>query len=579
MPQPAELDTLQEPLLDKYRTAWTRVLVEQQKLANDPLAFRRRTRLTQMRRTIEGIMKGLDADAGDWIAKQLPRAYLAGASAASSGTGEAAFTQVHQEAVQRLSKGLFDELLGATQHVKDTTKQLIRTVAQDEALQKAIEGRTADQAAREMRRIIENKGIHAVRYADGSKHGLAEYTQVAMRTTTAKAYNSGTLGSALDVKFWEIFDGPNCGLSFHDDPTLALGMVVDRDTAERFLISHPNCRRSFGPRPDVTTANMAEKANPTSTKEQRQAQLEQDAVAPTTRPDVFAKREARLAAQKARYAESDRAARLAKRAATVRPPDVFPQFKRLVAPERYQEAYLRVNPGTGTAYRTNCHFVAPSMEMRARGYDVVASQTLKDVGRFNFSIAQDWVDPATGESRKFAKVGFFTRDTATGPARAISTTEELHAKLVAMTKDWPPGARGFITNEWKVGNGHIWNVYKDEQGELRYIDGQVKKANAKENLGRSKSLQIMRVDDLEPRPERLAITSKAELEAVDKAHQAEVGFTLFEQLVDDGGKSGSFNSYQTQLYDVEEKLKKLGVKDPWEKLAALRIARAKAVGS
>jgi predicted ABC-type ATPase len=128
-----------------------------------------------------------------------------------------------------------------------------------------------------MRRVLETHGIHAVQYSNGAKHGLAEYSEMAMRTTTAKAYNSGTLGSTPDVGFYEIFDGPNCGLSFHEDPTLAMGLVVDKLTAETYLISHPNCRRSFGPRPDVTSAAQAKETPGSVTPEQTQAQLLQDA--------------------------------------------------------------------------------------------------------------------------------------------------------------------------------------------------------------------------------------------------------------------------------------------------------------
>lgn len=799
MPQPAALDVLQEPLLEAYRNAWRGVQAEQEALATNPLAYRRKLRLTEMQRRIEDTMGELDEKAGAWVSKQLPKAYLAGA-APGSPLADAAFSQINQEAVQRLAGNLFQELIQATQHVNDTTKRLVRAVAQDEALQKAIIGKTADQAAKEMRRLLEDKGIHAIRYADGSKHGLAEYTQVAMRTTTAKAYNSGTLGSAPEVGFFEIFDGPSCGLSFHDDPTLALGLVVDRDTAEKFLISHPNCRRSFGPRPDITTAQEAKEASPTATPEQRRAQLEQDA----GRGDLQAQRtlsqsdarDARLAERQARVRptakdtqemfkvdgvygserqkihdayvngqlaggvkvaepefrvmgggaasgkssiirsgdvtlpeghvmvnadeakealpdynrmvaakdpkasafvheeSSDMGKRLtqeslgrgyntvldgvgngsieslaakiekgraagakrivgdyvtvdtdeAVRRAVARGEksgrfvpeevirhgheavsktfyeaskrddlfdelrlwdnngsaprliydrtngvetihdqaawgrfldknpelraarDTFPDFKRM-EPQPYNKAATRVNPGKGTSYRNNCHYVAPAMEMRARGYDVVAAQTFKDFGRFNHSIAQDWLDPVTGEARKFGTV----RVNALVPE-----AQRFDLSLEKLTADWPPGARGFLTCEWKAGNAHIWNVYKDEKGVLKHVDGQVNKLDARAYLGRSKSLSIMRVDDLEPRPDRLKLVVRPELEAVDKANQIKVGTALLEQFIDDGGTSGHFNAYQDLLYQVEERLKKAGVKDPLDKIYEARMAARKA---
>lgn len=273
MPQPAVLDDLQEPLLKSYRRAWARVQAEQEALVTNPLAYRRKIRLAEMRKTIEAAMDEMDEQAGEWLAQQLPKAYSAGMVSAP-GASSPTWTQIHQEAVGELSEELFRELLQATDGVRDSTKRLVRTVGRDQALQKAIIGKTAKQASQEMRRVLESKGIHSVVYSNGTKHGLAEYTQVAMRTTTAKAYNRGTLGAHADVGFFEIFDGPNCGLESHNDPRMALGMVVDRVTAQSYLLSHPQCRRSFGPRPDVESA---EQATPTTTPEQRRAQLEQDA--------------------------------------------------------------------------------------------------------------------------------------------------------------------------------------------------------------------------------------------------------------------------------------------------------------
>lgn len=266
MPQPLEIDAVEEPLLNAYRNAWLRVLSEQEQLAADPIRAARSARLAEMRARIEADMDELDGAARAWIQNQLPKVYALGATTgtaeATGGLGEMAWTQINQEAVQRLATGLFHELLGSTKHVRKTTKQLIRKVARDEALQSAITGRTATQAAASMRKLLEVHNIHAVRYSDGSKHGLAEYSRMAMRTTTATAYNEGTLdgASAQGVKFWEVFDGPECGWSAHDQGELALGKIVTEDEAREFPISHPNCRRAFGARPDVESKAQAEAA-------------------------------------------------------------------------------------------------------------------------------------------------------------------------------------------------------------------------------------------------------------------------------------------------------------------------------
>lgn len=268
MPQPANLAELEEPVLRAYAQAWSRVVAEQQLLADNPAKAARSKRLAEMRSRIESIMDELDDIASSWIKGSLPKAYalggVAGVAEATGGVGQFVWSEIHQEAVQRLATNLFQDLLGATKGVRNSTKQLIRTVARDQALAKAIEGKTATQAGSAMQRILDRKGISAVTYKDGSKHGLKEYAQMAMRTTTASAYNEGTIRGAEGegVKYWECFDGPTCSLESHDQGPLAAGLVLPKEDALKYLISHPNCRRSWGARPDVRTKEQAKAAQP-----------------------------------------------------------------------------------------------------------------------------------------------------------------------------------------------------------------------------------------------------------------------------------------------------------------------------
>lgn len=312
MPQPVAIDAIEQPLIQAYRNAWLRVLAEEQQLAADPIRFARKRRLAEVRARIEADMDDLDGLSRVWIQKQLPQVYAMGAATgvaeATGGTAEFVWTQINQEAVQRLATTIFHELLGATSHVRATTKQLIREVARDEALQSAIEGRTARQAADSMRKLLESKNIFAVRYADGSKHGLAEYSRMAMRTTTATAYNLGTLDGAASqgVKYWQVFDGPNCGWSAHDSGQLANGKIVTQDEARSFPISHPNCRRAFGARPDITTQKQAKAESRLKPVEQPQtapapsARQQRVSARKTSREGRDAQRQARIAAQQAK---------------------------------------------------------------------------------------------------------------------------------------------------------------------------------------------------------------------------------------------------------------------------------------
>lgn len=316
--QPEEIAELEEPLIQAYRQAWSDVVAQQQSLLDDPQQAVKRQRLAAIRDEIEGIMEEMDASARAWIQSNLPQVFGLGAAggAADAGVGEFVWNNIAQEAVQRLATQLYDSLKNAHQFVNKTTRELISSVVRDQSLKTAIQGRTATDADREMRRLLEEKGIHAVRYADGSKHGLDEYSRMAIRTETAKAYNSGTLqGAGKDCQFFQIADGPECGLSFHDDPTLALGMVVDRDTAAQYLISHPNCRRAFGPRPDILTKEQAKTAESFITPEQTKAQRAADQAKKAQQRRV-AQSKARVARREANKAKTltNRESKITKRA-------------------------------------------------------------------------------------------------------------------------------------------------------------------------------------------------------------------------------------------------------------------------
>lgn len=257
MPVPAEIEPVDEPLVAAYRSAWGKVTAEFDRVAADPLKFARTRRLQEILRSITKVMIDVDSEAEDWIASSLPSAYLNGMLSEGGGVGEMVWTQIHQNAVQQVAQDLFNDLLKATDGVNESAKGLVRAIARDESLQKMIEGRTAQQAGKEMQSVLEKQGLYSIVYKDGSRHGLAEYSQVAIRTKTAVAYNTGTLNQHADVQFFEVFDGPGCGWAEHSDPTSALGLIVSKAEAQAFPISHPNCRRSFGPRPDVTSKQQA----------------------------------------------------------------------------------------------------------------------------------------------------------------------------------------------------------------------------------------------------------------------------------------------------------------------------------
>lgn len=246
----ADAHATADPLVEAYAAAWQRVVDLQDQLAADPALARQKARLDSTRRGIEQDLRSLSAQTDEWTKRQLPGVYQAGGE---HGSGEFTWSQSHRDAAESLSRGLRRDLLAANTKTAQTTRELVRRVGRDRALAAAIEGKTAVQAGREMKRILKSHGIHSVVYSNGAKVGLGPYSQMAIRTATATAYNEGTVNAAEadGVLKFECFDGSQCGWARHDDTVKANGRIVSREEALEHPISHPQCRRAFEARPDL----------------------------------------------------------------------------------------------------------------------------------------------------------------------------------------------------------------------------------------------------------------------------------------------------------------------------------------
>ena len=165
----------------------------------------------------------------------------------------------------------------------------------------AAGGRTAVQVADQLEaRLLTRYGVSTVTYADGTRVQVRSYARMAARTKSGVAYNSGTLNQLHQngVAYVEVFDGPDCGWAFHQDGDKANGSFRRLAAAAEHPLSHPNCRRAFGGRPDVTTDEQAASAAPSTNPEQIAAQRAADEarLATSTRPSEV--RRARLQAQR-----------------------------------------------------------------------------------------------------------------------------------------------------------------------------------------------------------------------------------------------------------------------------------------
>ena len=268
MPQPRQVTSTANELIRIYEQAWMRIVEEEKRILRAPNRARRRARLLELRTRVEIEMLRLDVQTKTWLRDRFPTVYRAGARTGAM-LADAEFnnwTTLHRGAVQRLAEDLFDDLLTATRFVRKDTKRFIREAAKIATEVKATTGQTAVQAGRQLEDVLRDRGITSVIYRNGARHGLAEYSGMVLRTKSALAYNAGTLNGASQqggVKFFEIFDGPGCGLTGHGIGPEANGMVVSLDEARGNPIAHPNCQRGFGPRVEVTSRRAARRAAPT----------------------------------------------------------------------------------------------------------------------------------------------------------------------------------------------------------------------------------------------------------------------------------------------------------------------------
>ena len=231
----------------------------------------RRRRLLELQNHIGALADSADEIAARHVLSGVRDAYLLGSHATALTVGGAvATTGVDLDAITHLAADTHQDLLHATTHMRQTTKDLIRTLARDHVSDRLYTGTPATQAGRALAKALRAQSVAAIIYKDGSRHGLASYADMVVRTKTAEAYQVGGFNQAdgHGVKFMEVMDGPNCGWLSHDDTRQANGLILPIAEARSVPIAHPNCRRVTIPRPDVKSLIGATPKGPQFTAQQ-----------------------------------------------------------------------------------------------------------------------------------------------------------------------------------------------------------------------------------------------------------------------------------------------------------------------
>lgn len=268
MTQPAAIETLTAALLQDLAAVHEKILAALDELAAQwptLTVMQRRRALVDLDHQVSGLMGNADAVAARAVVQATTAAYqIGGTATALAMAAVPAFTQVDVDAITALAQDQMTDLLHATTGVRQDVKALIRELTRDHIRDKLYTGQTATQAAADLSKALRARGVAAVVYADGRRVTMPTYAEMVVRTKTAEAFQEGGLnqGERLGVDWWEILDGPGCGWTSHDDPDEANGKIVPLETARQHPLSHPNCRRSSTPRPDITTAREAAHATP-----------------------------------------------------------------------------------------------------------------------------------------------------------------------------------------------------------------------------------------------------------------------------------------------------------------------------
>ncbi len=214
--------------------------------------------LEQFLAAIEDFQQRVDTEARTFVQRQLPWLYQEGAELSARAVGEQfVWNAMHTDALQSLASDSYGDFLRRSQEAQRMAASFyraVRQVASEEVPLLATGGRTATQAAMALaKRLAAEYQVSYVVYRDGARVPVRAWAEAATLAKSAVAYNAGTLNRAYEagVRFVQVFDGPGCGWTSHQDSDKASGTVRSVEEAARYPIAHPRCQRAFGLRPDL----------------------------------------------------------------------------------------------------------------------------------------------------------------------------------------------------------------------------------------------------------------------------------------------------------------------------------------
>ncbi|MEH0660993.1 hypothetical protein QA860_25325 [Streptomyces stelliscabiei] len=262
---PGDPDEIARRVAAVLEDAWQRLAAKQRtvltQFADNPRRPHTVATLEEFKQAIRAFRQRVDQEARQFVQRQLPHLYAAGAQAASEALDVTfTWTTFHREALQSLASDSYADFLRRSQEAERMANQFYRAAreaARREVPLLAAGNMTVKQAAKNLavRLAAEHNLTHVV-YRNGARVPVRAWAVAATLAKSAVAYNAGTLNRTRQagVTRVEVFDGLDCGWTTHQDTDKANRTVRTIEDAAEWPISHPRCRRGFGPRPDVTDA-------------------------------------------------------------------------------------------------------------------------------------------------------------------------------------------------------------------------------------------------------------------------------------------------------------------------------------
>ncbi|MGW6238392.1 hypothetical protein [Streptomyces sp. NPDC055094] len=257
---PGDPDEVARRVAAVLEDAWQRLAVTQQEVvagfADNPRAPYTLATLEEFKNAISEFRRRVDQEARQFVRRQLPHLYEAGGRTAAEALGETfTWTTFHRDALQSLAADAYSDFLRRSQEAERMAAQFYRAAreaARREVPLLAAGNMTAKQVSKDLadRLAAKHKLTHIV-YRNGARVPARAWAEAATLAKSAVAYNAGTLNRTRQagVSVVEVFDGFDCGWTSHRDPDKATGTLRTVEEAAEWPISHPRCRRAFGPRP------------------------------------------------------------------------------------------------------------------------------------------------------------------------------------------------------------------------------------------------------------------------------------------------------------------------------------------